>query len=98
MQHIPTEDITGDIDPFAIEDQADDDLRETTEELTVETILVREIRDYLKEQIALHNSLDAIEPAGEGIMTTQQQVQMHKQVVSHLRQIRQIINSKVKEN
>lgn len=98
MAHLPTEDITGDIDPFALEEDATDDLRETVEEMTVETVLIREIRAYLKEQIALHNSLDAIEPGGESVMTTQQQVQMHKLIVQHLREIKEIINAKVKEN
>lgn len=52
---------------------------------------------YLDEQIAKHNSLDLVEPNAEQIMTTQQQVAVQKQVVSHLRQIRIDINNKVEE-
>lgn len=95
--HQPTEDMMGDIDPFAVADDPDDLLNDD-QDMTVETVLIREIRDYLKEQLALHNSLDAIEPGGENVMTTQQQVQMHKAIVEHLRQIQQIIDNKVKEN
>lgn len=53
--------------------------------------------EYLDEQIKKHNTFDIIEPAAEGVMTTQQQVQMHKQVVLHLRNIRITIRDKVKE-
>lgn len=56
-----------------------------------------EVRKYLDEQIAKHNTFDVIAPEAEGIMTTQQQVEMHKQVVVNLRNVRTIVNDKIKE-
>lgn len=90
--------ISGEVDDFAIEDDTSDDAGIADEDQTTETKLIQEIRKYLKEQIKTHNSFDAIEPQAEQIMTTQQQVQMHKSVVIHLRQIQNMINDKVREN
>jgi len=90
--------ISGEVDDFAIEDDASDNAGVADEDQTAETKLIQEIRKYLKENIATHNSFDAIIPEAEGVMTTQQQVQMHKIVVIHLRQIEQVINTKVREN
>lgn len=103
MAHLPTEDITGDIDPFAVEEEDNvDDLRETTEELTVETVLVRDLRKYCKEQILVHNSFDVLNlpqnATPEEKCAVFDEMFNHKGVVHHLRQIQQIINSKVKEN
>lgn len=56
-----------------------------------------EVQEYLDSKIVEHNTFDVIEPGGEDIMTTQQQVQMHKQVVTHLRHIKTMIDDKVKE-
>jgi len=100
MTHIPNEDedflISGEVDGFAVPDDIDDSIAE--EELSTETKLIQEIRGYLKDAIDTHNSFDAIIPEAEGVMTTQQQVQMHKSVVIHLRHIQQTINAKIKEN
>lgn len=102
MTALPTEDedylISGEVDDFAIEDDISDDAGIAEEDQTTETKLIQDIRKYLKDQIATHNSFDAIEPQAEQIMTTQQQVQMHKSVVIHLRQIQNMINDKVREN
>lgn len=92
----PTEDVPYEVDDFAVEDKAANS--DPDEQQTVETVLIKDIRKYLREQIATHNSFDVIEPGAEGVMTTQQQVQTHKAVVVHLRQIQQMINNKVKEN
>lgn len=56
-----------------------------------------EVRKYLDEQIKKHNTFDVIAPEAEGVMTTQQQVEMHKQVVTHLRNIKTMVNDKIKE-
>ena len=90
--------ISGEVDPFAIEDDTSPDAGMAEEDQTTETKLIQEIRNYLRDQIKTHNSFDAIVPEAEGVMTTQQQVQMHKSVVIHLRQIQTIINNKVREN
>lgn len=95
MTHEPTEDISGDIDPFAIEDQADEP--DNTEDTTVETILIQDIRKYLKEAEAEHNTLDIIDLTEQAKMTPTQQIAVHKVVTEHLRNIGKIINNKVKE-
>lgn len=59
--------------------------------------VLKDALKYLDEQIKIHNSLDLVEPNAEQIMTTQQQVAVQKQVVSHLISIRGDINNKVKE-
>ncbi len=59
--------------------------------------ILEDIQKYLIDQIKTHNSFDAILPEAEGIMTVQQQVQMHKQVVVHLRNIKSTVDSKLKE-
>lgn len=52
---------------------------------------------YLNEQMAKHNSFEVIKPEAEGVMTTQQQVLVHKEVVAHLNNIRVEIINKIKE-
>lgn len=59
--------------------------------------VLKEMLKYLDDQIAKHNSLDLVEPNAEPVMTTQQQVTVQKQVVSHLRNIRNEISNKLKE-
>lgn len=56
-----------------------------------------EIQKYLDEQIAKHNSLDVIKPDAENLMTSQQQVVVHQEVVTHLRNVRTTISDKLKE-
>lgn len=89
----PNEDIIGDVEPFAIEDEPD---RTPDPDQNKKSVL-RKIQKYLKTQIAKHNSFDVIEPAAEGVMTTQQQVQLNKQLVIHLRNIKEEIDTKLKE-
>lgn len=59
-------------------------------------VLIEAVK-YLDVQIKKHNSLDVIAPDAEGIMTTQQQVVVHKEVVTHLRNVRQLISNKIME-
>lgn len=59
--------------------------------------VLKEVQKYLGEQIIRHNTFDVITPEAENIMTTQQQVEMHKQIVSHLRTVKEIIDNKIKE-
>lgn len=100
MAHEPTEDITGDIDSFAIDDS--DDSMTDTEDQTVETVLIREIRNYCKKAIAEHNTFDVLHlpqnASPEEKCAVFDEMFNHKGLVHHLRQIQQIINNKVKEN
>lgn len=86
------------IDDFALDDESNEGTVAADEDQTAETTVIKEIRAYLKKAIKEHNTLDVVHPEAENTMTTQQQVTMHKQVVIHLRNIQQMINSKVKEN
>lgn len=96
MAHEPTEDISGDIDPFAI-DESEDNITDD-EEQTVETVLIKDIRKYLKEAIAEEDSVDQIDLTEQAKMTPTQQIAVHKLVKNHLQNIKQIIDDKVKEN
>ena len=89
-----TEDIPYEVDDFATPDEeapkgADVDQPNKS--------VLKSIQKYLVDAIAEHNSLDVVEPGGENTMTTQQQVQMHKQIVAHLRSIKVQIDNKIKE-
>lgn len=98
MTHTPTEDVPydGAVDDFAIED--DEATGVVDEEQSVETKLIQEIRAYLSEAEAEHNTFDIIDLTEQAKMTPTQQMAMHKCVVQHLRNIKNMINNKVKEN
>lgn len=106
MTALPTEDddylISGEVDDFAIEDDTTDDAGVDEEEQTAETKVIQEIRKYLKENIAAHNSFDVLNipqnAKPEDKIAVFDEMFNHKGVVHHLRQIEQIINSKVREN
>lgn len=102
MSHTPTEDVPySQIDDFAIEDNEILDGTVDTgagEELSVETKLIQEIRQYLTEAEAEHNSLDLIDLTEQAKMTPTQQIAVHKLAIQHIRNIRSIINNKVREN
>jgi hypothetical protein len=100
MTEAQTEDtpyIPSTVDDFAIEDEdtATDIL---DDEQTAETIVIKEIRKYLKEAEQEHNTFDIIDLTEQAKMTPTQQIAVHKLVVKHLRNIKDIINNKVKEN
>jgi hypothetical protein len=101
MTKLPTEDeeylISSEVDDFAIaDDDGSDGVAE--EEQTVETKLIQELRTYLNEAEKEHNSFDIIDLTEQAKMTPTQQIAVHKCVVQHLRNIRNTINNKVKEN
>lgn len=56
-----------------------------------------ECMKYLNDQIKKHNSLDVIAPEAEATMSSQQQIVAHKEVVVHLRNIKTMLNDKLKE-
>ena len=86
-----TEDIDNEVSDFAI---PDDDNTTPDPDQNNKSVLIK-VSKYLEEKIIEHNSFDAIVPEAENIMSTQQQVQMHKNVVIHLRNIKSEIDTKV---
>lgn len=102
MTHIPNEDddllISGEVDNFAIEDDTSSDAGVDEEDQTVETKLIQELRKYIDEAESEHNSFDIIDLTEAAKMTPTQQIAVHKCVVQHLRNIRNTINNKVREN
>ncbi len=87
-----TEDVPYNVSDFATpepEQQPDGD--------QVNKSVLVEVQKYLEKHIKRHNTFDVIAPEAEGVMTTQQQVEMHKQVVSHLRDVKRLIDDKIKE-
>ena len=93
----PTEDIPYTVDDFAVDETTDDVASEDTK-LSPQNALVKELRQYLKEAELEHNSFDIIDLTEQAKMTPTQQIAVHKCVVQHLRNIKGIINNKVKEN
>lgn len=97
MSHTPTEDIPySSVEDFAIADREASE--ESTEDQTPNSKVFQEIREYLDEAEAEHNSFDIIDLTEQAKMTPTQQIAVHKQVVAHLRNIRGVIDNKVKEN
>lgn len=86
------------VDEFAIEDDASADAGVAEDEQTVETRLIQELRKYLDEAESEHNSFDIIDLTEAAKMNPTQQIAVHKCVVQHLRNIRNTINTKVREN
>lgn len=88
----------GTVDDFAFDDADPTGVQGDEADQTVETKLIKEIRQYLKEAKVEHNSFDIIDLTEQAKMTPTQQIAMHKCVVQHLRNIENIIKNKVKEN
>ena len=104
MQHIPNEDddllISGEVDDFAIEDDADPASGLAEDDQTAETKLIQDIRAYLKTAKAEHNTFDVLDIPNNA---TQEQkiavfdmMAIHKGVTMHLRNIEAMINNKVR--
>lgn len=87
--------ISGDVDADMIPDEG---TTADEEDKTVETEVIQEIRKYLSEAETEHNTFDIIDLTEQAKMTPTQQIAVHKLVVKHLRNIKGIINTKVKEN
>lgn len=83
------------VDDFAL---ADEEANDNDEEQTVETILIRELRTYLDEAEQEHTGWDLIDLTEAAKMTPTQQIAVHKLVIQHIRNLRETINNRVKEN
>lgn len=87
------EDIPYSAPGFAVpeeEKQADDP------EQPNKSVLV-DVQKYLKEAIDEHNSLDVIDLTEAAKLSPGQQIAVSKLVVSHLRNIKSLIDNKIKE-
>lgn len=73
-----------------------DDEREEDPEQPNKGVLV-ETQKYLDEAIAEHNTLDVVDLMEQAHMSPTQQIAVHKLVVQHLRNIKAVIDDKVKE-
>lgn len=83
--------------PYSVSDHATPEKEKGQDPDQPNKSVLRDVLKYLDDQIKIHNSLDLVEPNAEGIMTTQQQVAVQKQVVTHLRNIRSEVSNKIKE-
>ena len=59
--------------------------------------ILLEVQTYLAEAIDEHNTIDQIDLTEQAKMNPTQQIAVHKVVVEHLRNIKNIIDDKVKE-
>lgn len=92
-----TEDITGDVDPFAIEDEPS---RLPDPDLERKSILV-EISIELADDIAFNNSFEAVQlPANatpKQKVAAFDQIAIHKGLALHLTKYKIMIDNKIKE-
>lgn len=56
-----------------------------------------DVRKYLDEAIVEHNSLDVIDLTEQAKLTPGQQIAVAKQVVNHLRNVKNVVEEKIKE-
>ncbi len=84
------------VDDFAIADEPASQPDELDQ--TINDAAFKEIDVYLDEAIGEHNSFDIIDLTEQAKMTPTQQIAVQKQVVLHLRNIKDIIINKAKEN
>lgn len=88
----PTEDVPYNVDGFATPDK-----EKTQDPDQPNKSVLKNVLKYLDKQIETHNSLDLLNPDAEQTITTQQQVFIQKQIVTHLRNVRLEISNKLKE-
>ncbi len=86
------EDIPYTVDDFAIAEPE----RKQDDNQPNQSVL-KDIQKYLKEAIAEHNTFDTIDLTEQAKMNPTQQIAVHKQVVAHLRNIKSVIDNKIKE-
>lgn len=87
-----TEDIPYSAPEFATpeeEKQSDDDQPNKS--------ILLEVQKYLDEAIVEHNSMDVIDLSESFKLNPGQQIAVAKQVVNHLRAVKTIVDSKIKE-
>lgn len=93
----PTEDITGDIDPFATPDNSN---QESDPDQPHKSVLV-EVSEELARDIAEHNSFDCLNLPKNA--TTEQkaavfdEIAVHKGLAVHLSKYKTMIDNKIKE-
>lgn len=101
MNHIPTEDITGDIDPFAIEDEPTSNF-DAEDKLTNDDGKIEKIQAYVEKAIEQHNSFDVLQLPQNATVDDKvavfNEMFNHKGIVFHLRQIQEIINNEGEED
>jgi len=87
-----TEDIPYNVSEFA----TPEDERQSDDDQPNKSVLL-EVQKYLSEAIEEHNTIDTIDLTEAAKMTPTQQIAVHKLVVSHLRDVKTIVDNKIKE-
>lgn len=90
----PTEDVDYRISDHAV---AEEEKTSDEDQSLVNDETIKEIEKYVDEAIAEHDSFDLIDLTEQAKMTPTQQIAVQKLVISHLRNIKEIISNKVKE-
>lgn len=88
-----TEDI-----PYEVSDHATstEDSKKPDPDQNNKSVLL-DVQQYLEEAIAEHDSLQLIDLTEAAKMTPTQQIAVHKFVLNHVRNIKTVIDNKVKE-
>ena len=87
-----TEDIPYNVSEFA----TPEDERQSDDDQPNKSVLL-EVQKYLGEAIEEHNTIDTIDLTEAAKMNPTQQIAVHKLVVSHLRDVKTIVDNKLKE-
>lgn len=81
--------------PYIVDDFASSERQETDSDRP-NTSVLKDVTKYIDECMKVHNTLDVVD-VSDSNMTIKQQVAVHKQVVVHLRDIKSMIDNKIKE-
>lgn len=87
-----TEDVPYNVGEFAT---PEDDKQPDEDQLNKGVLL--EVQKYLAEAIDEHNTVDTIDLTESAKMNPTQQIAVHKLVVKHLRDVKTIVDNKLKE-
>jgi hypothetical protein len=83
--------------PYNVSEFATPEPEKRTDEDQINKSVLLEIQKYLEEAIAEHNTVDVIDLTEQAKMTPTQQIAVHKVIVSHLRDVKTIVDNKIKE-
>jgi len=87
-----TEDI-----PYNVSDFATPEAEKQSDEDQPNKSVLLEVQKYLKEAISEHNTFDVIDLTEQAKMTPTQQIAVHKLVAKHLRDVKTVVDNKLKE-
>lgn len=87
-----TEDI-----PYSVSDHATPEKETEQDPDQPNKSVIHDVKEYIVEAIAEHKSIDVIDMNKPGDLSVEQQMAVHKIVVTHLRNLEKTVDDKLKE-